>query len=167
MHSKFFKRKHIIQIQEEFSNQLRNSNPGVRVNTPVPGITIKLNYVLWVIASYWKSTLWWTLLFPFLRWHHLLQITVKSRSFRVFQITVPRSPFASGWGKEGVGGGYSFLGMCRWKMKTDPYIYQIWTQNWTHIFTGDQKFAPILRNVCKIYVKFAQIWEIFSKISRK
>ena len=28
-------------------------------------------------------------------------------------------------------------------MKTDPYIYQIWTQNWIHIFTGDQKMAPI------------------------
>ena len=49
-------------------------------------------------------------------------------------------------------------------MKTDPYIYQ----NLTHIFTGDQKFAPILIFFFfKIYVKFAQIWEIFSNISRK
>ena len=62
---------------------------------------------------------------------------------------------------------FFLVGMCRWKTKTDPCIYQILTQNWTHIFTKNQKFAPILRIVCKIYVKFANILEIFSKISRK
>ena len=49
-----------------------------------------------------------------------------------------------------------------------PYIYQMLTQNWTHIFTGYQKFALIFLDFFgKIDVKFAQIWEIFSKISRK
>ena len=52
-------------------------------------------------------------------------------------------------------------------MKSDAYIYQILTQNWTHIFTKIQEFAPILRIVCKIYVKFAKIFAIFSKIPRK
>ena len=54
------------------------------------------------------------------------------------------------------------------KTETDPYIFQILTQNWTHIYTKNQKFAPILRNLYKIYVKFANILEIlfetFSKI---
>ena len=39
--------------------------------------------------------------------------------------------------------------------KLDPYIYR------------RSKFAQILRIFCKIYVKLAQIWEIFSKISLK
>ena len=50
---------------------------------------------------------------------------------------------------------------CLWKIisfaysytKTDPYIYQIWTQNWTHTFTKTLKFAPILRFVCKNFAK--------------
>ena len=35
------------------------------------------------------------------------------------------------------------------------------------IFTGDQRFAPNLRFICQIYVKFANIWDIFSKIQYK
>ena len=64
-------------------------------------------------------------------------------------------------------------------MKTDPYIFQILTQNWTHAFAPilrnvcktyyvkfanileEKKIAPILRNVCKIYVNFDNILEIF------
>ena len=52
-------------------------------------------------------------------------------------------------------------------MKSDPYIYKIVTQNWTHIFTKNQKIDPILRFFGKIDVKFANISEIFSKMSRK
>ena len=64
---------------------------------------------------------------------------------------------------------FFWYGCAAGKMKSDPYIYQILTQNWTHtcIFTDNQNVAPILRNVCNMNVKFANILEIFSKISRK
>ena len=53
------------------------------------------------------------------------------------------------------GGGtqdFFLVGMCRWEMKSDPYIYQILTQNWTHIFTKNPKFSPdfALENFAKI-----------------
>ena len=45
------------------------------------------------------------------------------------------------------------VGMCRWENENWPIHLPNLDPKWTHIFIGDQKCVPILRNLCQIYVR--------------